>query len=312
MYSSAVSLSPTYEMISKCPSNYEPTAMRAKCEQTDTSRANIIDIVLVLDKNTNMAYKNINCAFCNGKDIDQVIMWTTRIMCEKNVPFLFDNRTHTLEMFLDRQDCKLSFFLPDSVNHRAKKCSYLIDRCNVTGLYTGEDPFLERACASYTSIYMYTHYKNVCCFLCNENTEYSVAEECFLSLHSEWIVKFAGIFDFTKILASTKIDNGIESICASTSVFDKSTVSEPDRHQNLSVSVSLSLFTEILNWYQILKYADGYPNIELYLFNIKLYTNKSHFPSMTWNEIGKGASQYTTKRKNKGIDSQSLSSVPLF
>ena len=141
----------------------------------------------------------------------------------------------------------LSFAVLDSMKHGVKACTYLIDRCNVTGLYTGEDPFLERACASYTSIYK--HYKNVICYLCNGhcylcngNPEDSTVDECPL-LHTWSMIGFVGKFDFGDTSQKNEFEIGIKAMCDSTSMYDKitvsTTISSPVTHRSLRVSLSI-------------------------------------------------------------------------
>ena len=210
----------SYEMISMCPSDYSDDSVKEKCERrydeqdplqpNEVYNADIVEIIPVSDNTTLIPYKNINCAICSEINVNQVVPWDTEVVCSKHEPFLFHNGKAELRWLSARNDCRLSYTTPDPVKPGAKQCDYLIDRCNSTWLYHEKNPFLERACASYTSVYK--HYKNVHCYLCSGNTEESFADECFLTPHGE-IVGFTGILHFKEILPDLEKENNKDAIC---------------------------------------------------------------------------------------------------
>ena len=218
----------SYEMVSVCPSDYSRKDVKEKCERdydkSDLLDTGIIEIIPVSDKKkTLMPYKNINCAICSEVNADQVIPWVIKVVCSNFVPILFHNGIRKVKALHDRSDCKLSYTAQDSIKPGVKKCKYLIDRCNSTRLSTSEISFFERACASYTSIYK--HYKNVHCYACSGNADYSkLGEECFLSSYGESI-GFTGVLYFNEPFSSTETEYNSDASCSSTSVYGESTVS---------------------------------------------------------------------------------------
>ena len=101
-----------------------------------------------------------------------------------------------------------------------KECQYLIDHCNVTGLYTAEDPSLMAACSSYTSVYK--HYKNIHCYLCNGNSESTVEDKCpLVSIGIR--PHFKGIFSQSEMSSNL---NSVKDMCFSMSKLDGSPVSK--------------------------------------------------------------------------------------
>ena len=219
----------SYEMVAKCPSSYKNKDLKERCEKrfdyfADSSE-DFTDIVPVADNATEVSFKNVYCAVCNDITEDDVIKWGTNVVCTTNRPFNVDYTENVKKALHDRADCYLEFSPPGSMPTSAAKkkaCDYLIDRCNMTGLFYPEDPFLKKACASYTSVYR--HYKNVHCYLCNGNSEESLEEKCLLPNYGT-MVGFEGTFTFDHMPSGIKPRNLAEK-CDSDSVYDKHTVTK--------------------------------------------------------------------------------------
>lgn len=209
--------------------------LREKCERDyDTSYMldmDIAEIIPVSEKDTQIPYKNINCARCHSINPDNIAQWKTEVTCSKNIPLLFLNGKLALKVLHGRPDCTLFYTVPDTVMSGAVRCQYFIDRCNVTGLYSAEDAFVEQACASYTS--WYKHYKNVHCYLCNGKTEQSIlTNKCYLQSYS-FTVWFQAVFDFGETVPAVYSKNETSETCSPTSVFDNFTVSRFGKGQKL-------------------------------------------------------------------------------
>lgn len=219
----------SYEMVAKCPPSYTNKDLKERCEKqfdyfADSSE-DFTDIVPVTDNATEVSFKNVYCAVCNNITEDDIIKWGTNVVCTTNPPFLVDYTENVKKALHDRTGCYLEFSLPDTMPTSAAKkaCNYLIDRCNMTGLFYPEDPFLKKSCASYTSVYK--HYKNVHCYLCNGNSEESVEETCLLPNYAT-MVGFEGTFTFDKMPTDITRRNHTDVKCYSGSVYDKHTVTK--------------------------------------------------------------------------------------
>ena len=213
----------SYEMVSKCLSSYYNKALKEKCEQNDKYFSNAIhditETIPVTDDITKITYKNRYCAICNEISNETTVLWQTDVQCNDDTPFLTDSRENLITSIKEESTrCVLSHIPPDRSRAALKQCTYVIDRCNVTGLYTADIPSLRAACSSYTSVYK--NYKNIHCYLCNGNSEDFVEDKCLL-------IGFATNAGFTGTLnlnGSLLPSNDKDGICDSRSKFDRYSV----------------------------------------------------------------------------------------
>ena len=243
----------SFEMVSMCPTDFLEKKVKEKCETrydelevSQKNNAGIIEIIPVSDSTTLIPYKNINCAKCSEPriNVNQLVLWDTVVDCSNPQPFLFHNGAVEVQWLSARNDCILAYTPPESVETGVKQCDYMIDRCNYTGRYNGENPFFERACASYTSIYK--QYKNVHCYLCSGNPEESFIDECFLTSYGK-MVGFTGTLRFDELLSDLEKEyneqhnKDVVTVCDSQSFYVNSTVSHINLGSIIGSSYKLNL-----------------------------------------------------------------------
>jgi len=154
-------------MIRYCdPSNFNllssPNTMD-KCQNPD-KYTDINTQVPVFDASTNISYQNMFCAQCNNVNETAIKFWGVSVMCRFDSYAGVDINT-LVEDIRNSRGCNLIYESPDP-QARTSCDTELINVCNQTGLWRFYDPFIERACLSYMTIYNF-RYKNVFCYMCN-------------------------------------------------------------------------------------------------------------------------------------------------
>ena len=91
----------SYEMVSKCPVNYENVTIKEACERKyDFSADSVIDIaelIPVTDNSSEITYINMHCAECNQADNGSLVRWNTEVACKDGPPFLSDSRNNLIK-----------------------------------------------------------------------------------------------------------------------------------------------------------------------------------------------------------------------
>ena len=153
-------------MVSKCSSIDIDEYTRALCENPEI-HASLDSVVPVTDYITH--YRNIFCARCNGLSDAFALRWDLKLHC---MDYFKINGNNVLQRIVANR-CNIFFKRPNSAR-RPRECipqSYLISRCNETGLWPSYNKTIDLACGAYNGVYNAT-YKNIFCFLCNTNSSY--------------------------------------------------------------------------------------------------------------------------------------------
>ena len=145
-----------------------------KCQSPD-KYTDINTKVPVFDPSTNISYQNIFCAQCNDVDEKTIAFWGVSVKCRFDAYTGLDLNS-IVEDIRNSAGCNLIY---ESPNPQARTvCDRnIINRCNQTGLWRFYDPFIERACLSYTTIFDY-EYKNVFCYMCNVDVDTEAPVHC--------------------------------------------------------------------------------------------------------------------------------------
>ena len=148
-----------YYMVDKCLND-----TRGNCKEIELT--NWESVIPVYAPSTGMIYYNKRCAECNG--ISDVIEWDVYATC--NPAQILDPDV----LITNRHDesCEIEFVPPENADADIDKyrCyDEVIDRCNMTGDWHEDDPFLWQACASLHAPDFFggRHFANVFCKICN-------------------------------------------------------------------------------------------------------------------------------------------------
>ena len=91
----------SYEMVSKCPVNYDNVTIKEACERKyNFSADSVIDItelIPVTDNSSEITYINMHCAVCNQADNGSLVRWNTEVACKDGPPFLSDSRNNLIK-----------------------------------------------------------------------------------------------------------------------------------------------------------------------------------------------------------------------
>ncbi|KAH3852451.1 hypothetical protein DPMN_094961 [Dreissena polymorpha] len=169
-------------MRTKCHPDYAKTRSSSKVISLCELRTEIkLEIhVPVLDTITNVTYANKYCAQCNFATDPEgtfptiggnLVYWDSSLQCtgalEAAVILEASNQRFNIEAILQTKTCNAIFKPKPVYKLHTYECSVAeIDRCNFTGNMTWYEPWLEKACKAYISIF-HGRFKNVFCFLCN-------------------------------------------------------------------------------------------------------------------------------------------------
>ncbi|XP_045156460.2 uncharacterized protein LOC123522974 [Mercenaria mercenaria] len=188
-----------FNMIGNCPVDYTNEYINGKCSreyhefnfgQEDTQT------LMPLSSNTmNITFKNYYCAICHNVVNTNLQFWNTEIVCANKKKLLLSNISEILLKLSEEPWCQV-IFEPSFTTQRydVKRCSGVIDRCNVTGSWYQYDYALETACMSYTS--EYKGFKNIHCFLCNGNTLKDEDGICEPNSKHQIDISFLALLDF--------------------------------------------------------------------------------------------------------------------
>ena len=162
----------SYIMIDRCSSGFTDSVTGRKC----TSRPADIDwfdlslFVPVSSVANDIIYKNRYCAFCNNEKLENIVDWKAQLTCNNNRPPLPQppvTLLKLLHMIKGYTHCNIEFYDPSSTT--SVLCNWgKYTKCNQTGKWKSYDKLTEHGCNSYTSVYN-GEYRNVFCFLCNED-----------------------------------------------------------------------------------------------------------------------------------------------
>ena len=153
-----------YLMVSDCPpSNVTDEDVVEKCTSEKQSTAPVTSYM------TNITYRNIYCAHCNGEHF--VRYWDIHIKCEIKPPNLFKTLLSVVSLKA-KYNCSASYWLNADkemsfrpVECRATPSKSIFESCNQTGLWLKDDETIDWACKSLDS--RFYHFKNAFCYLCN-------------------------------------------------------------------------------------------------------------------------------------------------
>lgn len=207
-------------MITECPRQFTDHKLKSKCE----SRSIVNDIIyppVTLEK-YRRTYRNEFCAKCHG--IISYVPWTLEIECYEAVDIYFQEKIEDfLQELASSPDCSLYNIAPSGVRLRQCFFSGTVDRCNVTGNWHTYDPFLEKACSTYTAILQDggPNYRNIFCFLCNGFSPLGSARSCWLSA-GEIPVSLAALLNFQRDQSTGK--NSADITCRNNEMYDRSKV----------------------------------------------------------------------------------------
>ncbi|ESO87275.1 hypothetical protein LOTGIDRAFT_154774 [Lottia gigantea] len=155
-------------LIKSCPNSFTGS------QEVVTRCENIIDmedqstIHPITNWLTQLSYRNIYCASCNG--VQETERWEMWLICRDVLPDRFGNNVNDLyHNFRTTEGCSIHFeptnWQRQRTCHSGKK---LINSCNVTGLWSGDEPDLPSKC---NQTYQYENpvfgYQNMFCYLCN-------------------------------------------------------------------------------------------------------------------------------------------------
>ena len=155
-------------LISGCKSSTTDPKIKDFCENPAVDKG--LDTLIPVtdysgvDSNTGVYYRNQYCVLCgNQTSFDKIKRWDMYIGCEEEVSYTYENM---YQIFKERT-CNVTFV--SDFGPSPKSCvPYEIGTCNVTGRWNEYNETIERACHSFIDPYNFT-YKNVFCFLCNED-----------------------------------------------------------------------------------------------------------------------------------------------
>ena len=165
-----------YLMISRCADKSDDNTVRL-CEQTELVHDGVtLDQILPLTINET-TYKNRHCAACNGAGIENGTMWTGQILCPNATGVTANSSTNLLRAMMKERACNMMYY-PIGFKPMLTSCNKgVLRKCNVTGKWKTYDALIEKSCESYTHVYRGV-YRNVFCFLCNEEGEDDLYMRC--------------------------------------------------------------------------------------------------------------------------------------
>ena len=166
-----------YSVVAACPPGYPDDYTNTRCLQSYQESDLSEDLSAIGPvSNTSTIFKNRYCATCHGADVQRLEPLQMEVKCRGPSKYPVVRTLVEVRSAIDDNDnCNLLFH-PNS-SHNYSRCEPLIDRCNMSGNWVQHDSNLERACVSYTSVYL-DFYKNVHCYLCNMSPEEEVREVC--------------------------------------------------------------------------------------------------------------------------------------
>ena len=184
-----------------------------------------VDVTPVTDLVSNIHYKNIHCARCNNKNDTQVLAkWILKI---HNDVFIRFPEKDLLAKIRSRKG-NIFFIPPEYV--AVDGCllpTYHIASCNVSGLWSSYDEFVDRSCNLFYDPFNST-YKNPFCYLCNIPTYNSskFSDVCIDSSlsdgpYDETKAQFQSVVD---IVTATNQRDGGGLICDQTEFSDEDQV----------------------------------------------------------------------------------------
>ena len=145
------------------------------------NKTSLDDYIWVSDKVTGKIFKNWHCAACNG--VAEYKFWQIQTNCED----ILTQNVGSVNALLLSASCQIILEPPHMLRYlvAAYKCpqTFGYSRCNETGNWRDYDDVIEKACETFEWKYSSntgTSYKNVFCFVCNENT-YEVPLRCEFS-----------------------------------------------------------------------------------------------------------------------------------
>lgn len=162
----------SYIMIDRCSPGFTDSITERKCtsQQADIDWFDLSLFVPVSSVANDIIYKNRYCAFCNNIKLENIVYWKTKLTCNTNIPTLPQppvTLLKLLHMIKGHTHCNIEFYDPSSTT--SVMCNWgRYTKCNQTGKWKHYDKLTEHGCNSYTSVYK-GEYRNVFCFLCNEN-----------------------------------------------------------------------------------------------------------------------------------------------
>lgn len=213
-------------MVSSCPVLESPTEdlMMAvdKCHESNSSR--IPDNIPVYSSQTNLHYKNDNCAKCNG--ISNAIPWDVNTFCEEYVDMSWVSSPEDLLRLIQQENTCAVHFQPPKLSY-PRECRFPADtvkKCNVTGNWADYDPDIAKACSIYSQpvSYLFTYYQNIFCLYCNGH-ELSSFPYCYNEIVAPGVAPFSVLLDF-RATVNDEIEL-VDTSCPDTSVYDTLTVS---------------------------------------------------------------------------------------
>ena len=159
-------------MVTKCKNNTTNGETKDKCEKPRLDPT-FDFIVPVTDASSNVVYRNIFCAHCNGiTDSSDLRIWDFELGCDDVLQLPEKNILSKMEEF----NCSIMFNPP--VDLYLEYCSipsYSISRCNETGLWPVYDAMTDLACNAFMDPFNFT-YKNYFCYACNVRTPLTIDE----------------------------------------------------------------------------------------------------------------------------------------
>ena len=168
-----------YRVVDTCLGDEDNLTLVAECEGNKTK---IEHFVWVSDK-TGRIFDNRFCAFCNGLNVTEFVMWGIRTTCFSVLKSNYSSLSQTL--LSDQCDFRLE--LPRTELHAVQNSRCFtpgVFQCNQTGVWDYHNSSIEMACETFDSPVLYLPpgrmgvslesktriYKNIYCVACNEQT----------------------------------------------------------------------------------------------------------------------------------------------
>ncbi|XP_071476214.1 uncharacterized protein [Diadema antillarum] len=156
-------------MVAKCPKDWKEEQSRSRCEEPYPSHINLTMAVIPVVYEGILTYRNIYCALCNGRVLDELVFWKLAFLCPSTYMSTLESGNFTVKDLVTSNQCNSTLEPPDgNVNQTsARQCfaTNYIDRCP-----PGTSKELGDICSSFTQIVSDeagVRYKNAYCQVCN-------------------------------------------------------------------------------------------------------------------------------------------------